>query len=330
MARGKLPFLFSIIACVHAIALAGQAHAQQSAAVHRISVIAPGFSFDSPEARAFRDGLRTAGYVEGRDLSIDWWFGEGRYDGVPDAVAKAVRGKVDVVVVESTVAALAAKRATQTIPIVMALVADPEGSGLVQSLGQPGGNITGVTNMTTQLMTKRLQLLTEAVPSARIVGVLWNPGTPPHKTSLSHLQSVAADLRVSLVPAPAQNAQQLEPAFSAFIRSKVGAVMVLDDAFMSANVPTIVRLATQAHVPVAYGWKALAKEGVFLSYATQSTELFQRAAGYVDKVLRGASPATLPVERPTRFELVINLRIAKALGLTIPESVILQADEVIR
>jgi putative ABC transport system substrate-binding protein len=171
MARGTLSLLFAVIAWLSTITLAGEAHAQHSGRPHRVSVIAPGFSFDSPEARAFREGLRLAGYVEGRDLTIDWWFGKGHYDGIADAVARAVRDKVDVVVVESTVAALAAKRATETIPIVMALVADPEGTGLIKSLGQPGGNITGVTNMTTQLMAKRLQLLTEAVPSARMVGV---------------------------------------------------------------------------------------------------------------------------------------------------------------
>jgi len=330
MSRSTLPLAVAFVAWAWAVGATEQSYAQQTSAPRRLGVVAPGFSSDSEEARAFRDGLRAAGYLEGRDLSIDWWFGQGSYAGVSDAVARAVRSKVDVIVVESTVAALTAKRATQTIPIVMALVGDPEGAGLVQSLGQPGGNITGLTNMTTQLMTKRLQLLREAVPSARRVGMLWNPDTPIHKIGLAHLKSVAPELRVELIAASAQNAEQLEPAFSSLTRAKVDAVMVLDDPFMSASVPTLARLAARAHVPLVYGWKPLAKEGVLLSYATQSTDLFRRAAGYVDKILKGASPATLPIERPTKFELVINLKTAKALGLTIPESVILQADEVIK
>jgi putative ABC transport system substrate-binding protein len=305
-------------------------YAQQATVPRHIGVVAPGFSVDSQEGQAFREGLRAAGYIEGRDLSIDWWFGHGSYDGVADALAKAVRSKVDVIVVESAVAALAAKRATQTIPIVMALVGDPVGVGLVESLGHPGGNITGLTNMTAELMAKRLQLLKEAVPSARRVGVLWNPDTPFHSIVLAHLKSVAPGLNVELVPIAVHKVEQFGPAFSALTRSRANALLVLDDPFMASNGTVIIQFATKARLPVASGWTHLAKQGVLISYATQFTELFRRAAGYVDKILKGASPATLPVEQPTKFELVINLRTAKALGLAIPESILLQADEVIR
>ena len=305
-------------------------YAQQATAPWRIGVVTPAFSADSQEGQAFREGLRAAGYIEGRDLSIDWWFGHGSYDGVADALAKAVRSKVDVIVVESAVAALAAKRATQTIPIVMALVGDPVGVGLVESLGHPGGNITGLTNMTAELMAKRLQLLKEAVPSARRVGLLWNPDTPFHSIGLAHLKSVAPELNVELVPVAVHKVEEFGPAFSTLTRSRVDAVLVLDDPFMSRNGTAIVQFATKAHLPVASGWNPLAREGMLISYATLSPELFRRAAGYVDKILKGASPATLPVEQPTKFELVVNLKTARALGLTIPESVLLQANEVIR
>lgn len=330
MTRSILVLLFSLVAWASMAGVGEGLYAQQSTGPRRIGVVAPSFSVDSQEGQAFRDGLRAAGYVEGRDLSIDWWFGHGSYNGIADAVAKLVRTKVDVIVVESTVAALAAQRATQTIPIVMALVGDPEGVGLVESLGRPGGNITGLTNMSAELMAKRLQLLKEAVPSARRVGVLWNPDTPMHSIGLAHLESVAPQLHVKLVPIAVSKPNQLRPAFSALTRSKVDAVMALDDPFMTSSGIAILQFATKAHLPVAFHWKPLAEQGVLISYGTQFTELFRRAAGYVDKILKGASPASLPVEQPTKFELVVNLKTAKALGLAIPQSVLLQADEVIK
>jgi putative ABC transport system substrate-binding protein len=235
---------------------------------------------------------------------------------VEEAVERALRTEPDVLVVESTVAALTAQRATQTIPIVMALVGHPEGVGLVETLARPGGNITGLTK--------------QAVPSAKRVGVLWNPATPMHSIGLAYLKSVAPQMRIKLVPVAVRKAEQFESAFSAFARSKVEAVMGLDDPFMTLHGGEVVSLAARARLPLAYGWKPLVKEGILISCATQAVDLFRRAAGYVDKILRGASPATLPVEQPTKFELVINLRVAKALGLTVPEALIVQADEVIR
>jgi putative ABC transport system substrate-binding protein len=284
--------------------------------MRRIQVVAPGFAADSPEARAFREGIRAAGYTDGRTVTIDWWFGHGDYGGVEEAVERALRTEPDVLVVESTVAALTAQRATQTIPIVMALVGDPEGVGLVETLARPGGNITGLTK--------------QAVPSAKRVGVLWNPATPMHSIGLAYLKSVAPQMRIKLVPVAVRKAEQFESAFSAFARSKVEAVIGLDDPFMTLHGGEVVSLAARARLPLAYGWKPLVKEGILISCATQAVDLFRRAAGYVDKILRGASPASLPVEQPTKFELVINLRVAKTLGLTVPEALIQQADEVIR
>jgi putative tryptophan/tyrosine transport system substrate-binding protein len=200
----------------------------------------------------------------------------------------------------------------------------------VKSLGQPGGNITGLTNMTTQLMAKRLELLKEAVPSVRRVGVLWNPDTPLHKINLANLNAVAPKLHLELVLVPVDRVEELGAAFSTLTRSRVGAVMALDDPFMASNAKAVVQFATKSQLPLALGWRHAAIEGALISYGTQFTDLFRRAAGYVDKILKGASPATLPVEQPSKFELVINLKTARALGLTIHESILLQADEVIK
>jgi putative tryptophan/tyrosine transport system substrate-binding protein len=319
-----------VVACLALSFLGAASHAQHPAGLRHVAVIAPAFSAESDEAQAFREGLREAGYVDGRDLAIDWWYSQGRYDGVPDAVARAVQSKVDVIVVESTVAALAVHRATQSIPVVMAFVGDPVGAGLVESLAHPGGNVTGVTNMAAELAPKRLQLVKEAVPSARRIGVLWNPEAPFHSKALALMKSAAPRLHVELVPAAVAKVEQLGPAFSALSRSKVDAVLALGDPFIGSNGTAIVQLAARARLPLAVDFKQAASKGALIAYWIQPTDLFRRAAGYVDKILKGASPATLPVEQPTKFELVVNLKVAKALGLTISESVLLQANEVIR
>jgi len=327
MARDVLASFLGLVAWISTLWIGDGTYAQQ--ATRRIGVVAPAFSVDSHEGQALRDGLRAAGYVEGDDLSIDWWYGHGSYNGVADAVARVVRSKVEVIVVESTVAALAAQRATRTIPIVMAFVGDPVGTGLVESLGRPGGNITGLTNMAAELGPKRLQLLKEAVPSAKRIGVLWNPDTPFHSMGLAHLKSAAPQLQLELVPVGVHRVEQLGSAFSTFSRSKVDAVMALGDPFMANSETALIQLATKAHLPLAIDWKPRG-QGVLISYWIQSADLFRRSAGYVDKILKGASPATLPVEQPAKFQLVINLKTAKALGLAISDSVLLQADEVIR
>jgi len=327
--RGRV---FIILAACLALCcpLERSVHAQQPETPRRVTVIAPAFSADSDEAQAFREGLHAAGYVEGRELAIDWWYGHGSYKDVDEEVGRAVRNKVDVIVVESTVAALAAHRATQTIPLVMAFVGDPIGVGLIESLSRPGGNVTGVTNMATELGPKRLQLLKEIVPSAKRIGVLWNPDTPLHSKALARLKSAAPDLRLELLPVGVHKTEEFAPAFSTMSRAKVDAVIALGDPFMAGNSTVMIRLATKAHIPLAADFKSAAKQGVLICYWVQSTDLFERAAGYVDKILKGASPATLPVEQPTKFELAVNLKAAKTLGLKIPESVLLQANEVIR
>jgi len=298
--------------------------------VAHIRVVAMAIGEQSDEAKAFRQGLRDAGYAEGKDILIEWWFGGGRYDRAPEAVADLAQRKPDVIVVESTPAALAAKRATSTVPIVMALVSDPVGSGLVASLAHPGGNITGLTNQTVDLAAKRLQLLKEAIPGARRVVVIFNPETPPNNIMISRLKKAAPGIGVELKFVSVRNVEELRSAFAGLSRSNVDALFIVDDAFMFTHGEEILRMGMKARLPIVHAEKLLARKGVLLSYAVDHSDLFRRAAAYVDKILKGAKPADLPVEQPTKFELVVNLKTAKALGITIPQSILVRADEVIR
>lgn len=298
--------------------------------VVHIRVIAVSVSEQSEEAKAFRQGLREAGYAEGRDAIIDWWFGGGRYDRVPEAVADLAQRKPDVIVVESTPAALAAKDATSAIPIVMALVSDPVGSGLVASLARPGGNVTGLTNQTVDLAAKRLQLLKEAIPGARRVVVIFNPETPPNRIMISRLKVAAPGIGVEPKFISVRNVEEVRSAFAGLSRSNVDALFIVDDAFMFTHGEEILQLGMNARLPIVHAEKPLARKGVLLAYAVDHPALFRRAADYVDKILKGAKPGDLPIEQPTKFELVVNLKAAKILGITIPQSILLRADEVIR
>jgi len=305
-------------------------NADAAGKVAHIRVFALSVSEQSEESKAFRQGLREAGYAEGRDVIIEWWFGGGRYDRVSEAVGDLTRNKPDAIVVEGTPAALAAKRATSTIPIVMALVSDPVGSGLVASLAHPGGNVTGLTNQTVDLAAKRLQLLKEAIPGARRVVVIFNPESPPNSTIIRRLKEAAPGIGVELRLISARKAEDIRSAFAGLSRSNVDALFIVDDAFMSAHGEEFLQLGMKARLPIVYAHKPLAQKGVLLSYAVDHREMFRHAAVYVDKILRGAKPADLPIEQPTKFELVVNLKTAKVLGLKIPESILLRADEVIR
>jgi len=298
--------------------------------IARIQVIAVSVSEQSEEAKAFRQGLRDAGYTEGRDVIIEWWFGGGHYDRVSEAVADLAQRKPDVIVVESTLAALAAKRATSTIPIVMALVGDPVGSGLVASLARPGGNVTGLTNQTVDLAAKRLQLLKEAIPGAKRVVVIFNPEAPYNSKVVSRLKGAAPGLGVELKLVSVRNVEELRAAFSRLSRSNVDALLIVDDASMATLKEEFLQMGLKAQLPIVYANKPLARRGVLLSYAVDHPAMFRHAAGYVDKILKGAKPGDLPIEQPTQFELVVNLKTAKALGITIPQSILLRADEVIR
>jgi putative ABC transport system substrate-binding protein len=244
-------------------------------------------------------------------------------------VADLVQRKVDVIVADSTVAARAAKRATSTIPIVMAVVADPVGSGLVASLAHPGGNATGLSVMLIELSAKRLQLLKETIPRLTRVAVLWNPDTPYHPKAIEDLKAAAPALSIELSFMGVRTPEEFGPAFSAVSRAHAQALYVIDDPVFFTHRMTLLKLASKGRLPAIYGQKEFTEEGGLMSYGTDFGDLFRRSAGYVDKILKGAKPGDLPIEQPTKFELVVNLKTAKALGITIPQSISQRADEVI-
>ena len=304
------------------------AYAQQPASPRRIGVLFGALSPESKEAQAFRQGLLDAGYSEGRDVVIEWRTASGDYARLPELAADLVRSKVEVIVVQSTPAAQAAKRATSTIPIVMATVADPVGSGLVASLAHPGGNVTGLSTMVVELSAKRLQLLKEALPRVARVAVLWNPATPYH--AVEDLKAAAPSLSIELNFVAARTPVEFGPAFSAVSRAHAQALYVIDDAFFVNRRAMLVKLASKARLPAIYGFRLYVDEGGLMSYGSNYADHLRRSAGYVDKILKGTKPGDLPIEQPTKFELVVNLKTAKMLGITIPQSILLRADEVIK
>jgi putative ABC transport system substrate-binding protein len=241
-----------------------------------------------------------------------------------------VQSKVDVIVVQSTLAAQAAKRATSTIPVVLATVGDPVGAGLVANLAHPGGNVTGLSMMFADLNAKRLQLLKEAIPRLTRVAVLWNPDNPQGPKAIEDLKAVTPSLSIDLNLVAARTPEEINPAFSAVSRAHAQALYVLDDAFFVNRRAMLVKLASKARLPAISGLRLFVDEGALMSYGPNLGDLFRRSAGYVDKILKGAKPGDLPVEQPTKFEFVVNLKTAKALGITIPQSILLRADDVIK
>jgi putative tryptophan/tyrosine transport system substrate-binding protein len=305
------------------------ARAQQPASPRRIGVLLVGLSPESKEAKHFRLGLRDAGYSEGRDVVIEWRSADGNYDRVPALVADLVWSKVDVIVQDSTVGTEVTKRATSTIPIVMALVLDPVGSGLVKSLAHPGGNVTGLSMMATELYPKRLQLLKGVNPQLTRVAVLWNPDHPFHATAVEELKAVAPSLSIELSFVSARTPEQFGPAFSDVTRANAQALYVVEDPIFFAHRMTLLNLASTGGLPTIHELTRWPEAGALMSYGPDLQDLFRRAAIYVDRILKGIKPADLPVEQPTKFEMVINLKTAKALGLTIPPTLLALADEVI-
>ncbi len=305
--------------------------AQQRGKVPRIGFLGGA----SPSAAAhlvdaLRQGLRDLGYVEGQNIAIEYRFAEGKAERLPDLAAELVRLKVDVIVAPNPPGALAAKNATTTIPIVMAIAGDPVGLGLVASLARPGGNVTGLSNVSVELAPKQLQLLKQAVPKVSRVAVLWNPGNKANALSFRELEVAARSLGVQLQPLEAQSPDDFDSAFAAMTRERAGALVVFPDALVLLHQRRIVDLAAKRRLPAMYALREAVDAGGLMSYSPSFTDLFRRAATYVDKILKGAKPADLPVEQPTKFEFVINLKTAKALGLTIPQSVLIRADQVIQ
>ena len=280
---------------------------------------------------AFRQGLRELGYTEGQSIIIEYRWAEGRYDRFPALVSDLVRIKVDAIVTAGTPGALAATHATKTIPIVMAVAGDAVGTGLVASLAHPGGNVTGSTTIVQELEGKRLELLKEVVPGLSRVAFLANPTNPLSPIILKQTQLAASALRLKLEPiVNVTGIPELEAAFAAISRVRSEALIMVADRFLLAERARIVGFAEKGRLPTMYPYSEMVKDGGLMSYSPSYPGSFRRAATFVDKILKGAKPADLPVEQPTNFELVINMKTAKALGLTIPQSILLRADQVIQ
>src|SRR5574342_529155 len=307
--------------------------AQQAGKVFRIGILANLWDADPQGAalwEAFIKGLRDFGYVEGQNITIVHRSSDGRYERLPGLAADLVRLKVDVIVVPAPQNAVAAKEATRTIPIVMASSGDPVAEGLVASLARPGGNITGLTGVAgPEIAGKRLELLKEAVPKASRVAVLSNPTNPISAPALGETKAAARSLRLQLQMVEARGPDETERAFAAMGRERADALIVVNDGMLLAHRTRIAALAAQHRLPTMWGGREYVDAGGLMSYSASGRDHFRRAATYVDKILKGAKPGDLPVEQPTKFELVINLKTAKALGLTIPPSLLQRADQVI-
>jgi len=275
-------------------------------------------------------GLRDLGWVEGKNLSIEYRYAEGRRDRLPDLVADLVRLKVDIIVASVNTDALVAKKATRTIPIVMASAGDPVATGLVDSLARPGGNITGLSQMAPEMAGKRLELLKEIVPKLSRVAVLWNPQGTTSTLNWKELQLPARELGVKLHSLEVQSLNDFDKAFKDATKARAGALSIMPDQLFAGNLRRIADLAVKSRLPSIFHLSEFADSGGVVGYGPDRPDQFRRAASYVDKILKGAKPADLPVEQPTKFEFIINLRAAKQIGLTIPPNVLARADRVIR
>jgi putative ABC transport system substrate-binding protein len=314
---------------IAAIAWPLVARAQQAGKVHRIGFLGSATAAGSAKAvESFRAGLREFGYVEGRNIGIEFRWAEGNYDRLSDLVADLIATNVDVLITHGTPGTRAAKQATTTIPIVMAISGDAIATGLVSSLARPEANLTGSTYFLPQLNAKRLELLKEVFPSISRAAALSNPDNPVSRPIIPAMQAAAASLSVILEVVRAQGPSEFSPAFAAMTKSRVGSVVVTEDGEFAASFRTIAALALVNKLP-SIGAREYAEAGGLIGYGVNILDLYRRAAYFVDRILKGAKPADLPVEQPTKFELVINLSTAKALGLTIPPTLLSRADDVI-
>ena len=321
-------FLLAALAAAVAAPLA--AVAQQTGRRHRIGILGnvpPTEPYGALLWGAFIRGLRDLGYTEGQNISIESLYSEGKYERLASLAAELVRRRVDVIVVPADQNAFAARQATRTFPIVM--IGDPVGSGLVASLARPGGNITGLSGIVgPEIVGKQLELLKAVVPRLSRVAILRNPGNPLHAVLVRQASNVASSMLLELQTLEARGPDDFQTVFAAMARDHVGAVLVLSDGMFGLHPTRIADLAAKSRLPTM-GTRIMVEAGVLMTYGPKVPDLFRRAATYVDKVLRGAKPADLPIEQPTEYELVINGKTAKALGLTIQASLLLQADQII-
>jgi putative ABC transport system substrate-binding protein len=328
----RLIGLVIILALGLTLAPLSTAAAQPPEKVPRIGFLGPRTRSDGGGyVDAFLQGLRDLGWVDGKTIVIEYRWAEGKSDRVPDLVAELVRLKVDVILAGSSAVAVAAKNATGTIPIVMATGGDPVGLGLVASLARPGGNVTGLSfGVGTDTIGKGLELLKETVPKVRRVAVLSNPANQSHALAIDSVIGAARAMGVQLQFLKAGGPNEFDNAFAAMSRERAEALLVVLDPFFGFHRARLSDLAAKSRLPAMYGSREYSEAGGLMSYGADFRHNFRRSATYVDKILKGAKPADLPVEQPTKFELVINLKTAKALGLTIPQSVLVRADEIIQ
>ena len=320
-----------VLLCAMLFALCSSVEAQQPKNVPRIgylSVLSP--SSDAARMEAFRQGLRELGYVDGQSMTIEARYAEGKLNRLPELARELVGLKVDVIVAGGSTAIRATKNATKLIPIVMAHGSDPVALGYVASLARPGGNITGLTHLAPELGGKRLELLKDMIAQLSRVAVLTDPGTGGHGPQMKELEVAAPALGLQLRAVAVQAPNELESAFAAMIAGRAGAFIGLQQPTLDRLRARIVALAAKNRLPAMYPNSEYVETGGLMSYAADLVAMFRRTATYVDKVLKGAKPADLPVEQPTKFELIINLKTAKQIGLTIPPSVLARADRVIK
>ena len=306
------------------------AQAQQTGNVYRIGFL--GNSTAALEANLvgpFREELRDLGYVEGRNVLIEYRWAEGKYDRFPALIGELLALKVAVIVTAGTPATLAVKKATTSVPLVMLAVGDPVGTGIVPSLSHPGGNITGLTAISTEMDAKRLELLREVVPSVSYIALLWNAGSPLQVLAEKQVQAAAQVLRMRVLSLGVKTEEEIKSALAVMARERPDALLVLADRLLLHHRALIMDFATRHRLPGVHAYRELVEAGGLMSFGPSYADMHKRAAYFVDRILKGAKPGDLPVERPLTFELVINLKTARALGLTIPQSLLQRADQVI-
>jgi ABC-type uncharacterized transport system substrate-binding protein len=324
----RRPFVIFALIAVGMVAAPGAADAQQAVKFPRIGYLSP---IPHPREADFRQELRRLGYVEGESITIEYRSAQGNFDRLPELAAELVDLEVDVIVAQVTQAAIAAKKATATIPIVMIAVSDPVASGLVASLARPGGNVTGTSAVAAGVVGKQLELVRELVPGVSSVAALWNPANRIFQEQQLHeARAAAAELKLRVRILEARDAKEIDSAFETLAREPASALLLMGDPIFTTHARRIAELALEHGLPTVGSASVLAEAGVLLTYGPNYEDAFRGAAAYVDRILKGAKPAGLPVERSVRFDLVVNEKTATALGVTLPQSIVLRADQVVK
>jgi putative ABC transport system substrate-binding protein len=324
---GRKEFCLVLVALI--LALCSFAQAQQATTMHRVCFLSSRAGIEVRE-EAFKQGLRELGYDEGKNISLEWRFAKGDASQIPALASELIQAKCDVLVAGGTEATNGLKSATATIPVVFTVASDPVGAGLVASLSRPGSNVTGLSLDAPGLNGKRLEILKEVFPRLSRSGVLYHRASPASKVFLTEIEPVARSLKVQLKPHGVETANEIDAAFKAMSNERVDGLVRLPSGFLTSLRKPTVELAAHHRLPAIYDDRIIVEDGGLMSYGPDITDLYRRSASHVDKILKGAKPADLPVEQPTKFEMVINLKAAKQIGLTIPPNVLVRADRVIK